>query len=454
MKACYELNEAAGDNGWNRQDLAHKLYPNADTSKKDNYIRVQLSILTKTLQHYIKEKSASGDQPETAILYLRSLKSRGLSKDFEPLFKKEKEDLGRISVKEYKDYTRILNLEEEKISLIEETGEEMHEHFFQESLDALEKAYLIKKLSLICKANSMDRGSKNRHSIHFQNELRLMATGGRFLNNELIQLYLALSQITVGGSKENDALFIQARDLYLPLLPQLKQWKDQDEVKSMFKYLANYCAIRINEKEQRFQGYLVKLYDDILGEGVLEDGKGVIESNSLKNIITTFVRVSGASKAKEFLHDYMSSVSDDSQGAKATGIYCKGIIAFFEKEYEQALKLAQNALILLKLNSNFQLELEIRAFSIRASYKIGDRAYTESQSKALIRLAKRKMGLEQLKQNSFRLFAEYQLKLSKALHAKAEIKEQKLKNLEKVLKENNERFYSKEWLKRELSAVL
>jgi hypothetical protein len=193
------------------------------------------------------------------------------------------------------------------------------------------------------------------------------------------------------------------------------------------------------------QEYIV-LHEHVLGKGLIEDREGKIDPYEFKNIFTVFLRYIGLEHAQHFLDRYGKKVNGDKTSTEAMEYFSLAQIAYARKQYDEAFTQAQRALGRLNAHSSYQLTLEVKAFAIRMAYKLGDRIYTETQSKGLIRLKARKNGIEQQKQNSFKNFADKQLKLCRIAFSKRGNKAEQLTRFLDELKHEQKAYYAKNWL--------
>lgn len=441
FKGCLEV-ENKGTN-WDEASLVKHFFPDPKPNKK-KYLRSRLSVLGTYIQTYLALKSVLHDKPTIAYHLVREINRRNCKDLFSSSYKKAISQIDKAPLKGFAHFASIVNLKEDELAFYEDINDQNKPLQFQETLNALDKAYIIKKLSLLCKANSADRVRGVAHEPSYITEIEHMAWGESEEGDKIVQLYRALYHITKEVSTQSDKDFDLAKKLFFELLPSLKPL-GRLEVDDMFTYLINYCIISYNQKRELFGKELVELYKNILGLGVIEKDKK-IDPHNFKNICSSYLMVNEFEAVEEFVQVYGKLLLENGGNTEATLFLCKGKAEFALLKYEDSLTSFNKAFRYLPSNNDPQLEAEIRVLRIRAHFKLEDKVEVEVQVKALQGFLKKKHLVPIAKVSAFKLFCKYQLALSRVIYAKGGIVPSKLEALKMQLVNNEKPCYAKRWL--------
>jgi hypothetical protein len=240
MRCCFALHDA---DSLTIDALIRQLFPSEDPEEKSNYMRSQLSILTGYIKKYFAYDIMLSDEHLAPQLYTRALRQRKLAEYSQRYGKQEASKLKKIETKGPGEFLALFHLLEESRITSEQLEQPGELALLQGSLEALDKVYIIKKLSLAYQANSLSWGAKQRHTLSFFPLIEEMAASESFADDPLIQLYLQLAYLTYELSPKNNRYYFKAKELFLALLPALSAWSDTLEAKRIFSYLTNYCNV-------------------------------------------------------------------------------------------------------------------------------------------------------------------------------------------------------------------
>lgn len=454
MQACVELNTK--DQNWNEKDLSRLLYPQKNAEKNVQYIRIRLVDLKNYTYKYIAIKAFQVDSSSNERFLLQGLNNRNLKKMFLEEYKKIYNAQMSYRYYSYSRNENMLELKEQFFQFGEFNEYKNPDSQFQNSLNLTDRAYILRKLKLICKANNQDWAKKSKHIISFEKELEEMILSTQFKEDLLIQLYYSLSKITSHASPKLDAYFYTGKKIYFRLLPFLKEEMLED-AKEMFIYLTNYCVMSYNNKQEKFGHDLSYLYLNILREGIIDE-KGEIDAYYFKNICSLLVFVNKFDTLNDLFQkiekEESFSLKIKGESPKGMLFFCKGHAAFHKKDFQGASEYLFRARMYLNSSRDFQLEAEARALEIRTSYLLKDFMQASLELKGLNKFLEKIQIQDNSKFISFQNFCKFFSSLNSATRAKYPRKEKLLFQLYQKIKDEEVSFYAKTWIKEILEYLL
>ncbi len=443
FEACIKLNKTQKD--WGIDDVVPLIFPEGKPSeRKKRDISNRGSKLNSFIRKYLALKSFLQDQPMIDYAFIKAINDRHWDEQFSREFKDSIKRIDQAPLKGFSHYTATLHLKDEELFFFDRRTIEVPKLQFQKPLIALDKAFIIKKLSLACKAIAQDRESidKKKHTLYFLPEVVEISKGSEFQDEPVIQLYLLLLQIIPEVSDEADIVFRKVKGMFFQLLPYLIKL-GRFETEDIFIFLVNYCVRGYIQKRGHLGEELVDLYQRILGKGVIDEGGQILAAN-FKNIISLYSSVSAYNEAEDVFRHFYGKIRGKS--GEATWWFCKGHFDFFLERYELAAEMLHKAQGNLPVNEDIQLEAEIRALWVRTSFMQADYTLVNLQLTGLESFIKNKLNRNSSKSISFRKFYVYQRDLNRAARAKDIKRGEKLIALQARLSQESVRFYAEKWI--------
>ena len=168
---------------------------------------------------------------------------------------------------------------------------------------------------------------------------------------QLVDLILAQSQLekfkenTHIKAFYNALMFIKDQDNednFLELKSMLQvgdQIKDQYDEKLLYDFSLNYCALRINAGHQNYYNEIFQLYQAALKTPFFCIDNYIFP-NTIKNIITTGLRLGELEWIEQFLVEYKDKIHPDHR--EDVYNYNFAHLLFYKKEYDKALDYLSN----------------------------------------------------------------------------------------------------------------
>ena len=438
--ACVALNDRDGD--WNEQDLSQRMNGAKPPQDHLRYLRQRTAALVKCIDQFLIYKVFEADEILQGVCLLRALRSRGWRHAYLQKHKKILKQLDAEPLRTFDHYATQLSIEEDY--LLSPLSAGLHDHeqpLFQDSLDALDHAYALKKLSLACKALSQDRMRKTNHQLPLIEELIRWVSRLDAEENPLLQLYALLyAMIADRRDTAEDPYFDAKRHL-------LQHWealraKPSTELQDLFTYMINHCVRSVNEGMEAFKMELVELYDLLLPAGILEtDGK--LNTGNFRNAYMALA----LSENQAALHRLVDGYGDRVEGPSAKSVVklCSGYNAYRSGAYEQARAAFASAIQHLPHHIDHRLHAEAISMLVRVAYDANDFDEARDQLWNLKRLMIRKRLPETIAK-PFELFAVFTDKLLKAAKAKTSVLEKQCQELNKRIAQTPDKVFAKKWL--------
>ncbi len=434
---------------WTLDDLRKKLYPKAkDTDKKLAYLRTRATELLKHIETFLIQKSLEND-PNLKIQCLVSELGRRQQKGvYLATFKKAIKTLEQVPLRTFSHHAAELALIEEYLRSSSYESHDRSQPLFQSAIDALDRAYATKKLSLACKAVSQDRDRGTLHRLPMMDDLKRWIESFDVTTEPILLIYYKVYLMISGGDDIAQALYYNAKAQIEAHWELLKQ-ESFFELQEIVTYLINHCVLCINKGYQEFRGDLVELYDWALPRGILHtDGK--ISPANFRNAF--FILSLGKDQAalERFVSGYGESVDGETEISMVQ--LCRGYNAFRRKDYEEAEAAFAHARTCLPPNADTRMEAEALAMLARVDYLRGEHREAMNRLKTLDRFLNR----HRLPNNQGAEFKRFSLYLGKLIKAILSPKPQRAASSDEVIRLISlemGKIFAKEWLKSESLAV-
>lgn len=271
---------------WTEIDLARKLFPADPALQKRNYIQVRLSNLVNFLNKFLGMKAFLSDKQMMDYCILKELQQRKMNRlfslNYSRITKKSKNSfVGNFTYYVGQVELRELNL----LNSIEDMDSLTRSH--QASLDAIDRAYVLKKLSLVCKALSQDGHTDQKHEIKFIQEITRWVNDTDLGKDEMIRLYHDLYCLLSAPSGKNEKIYVGSRDAIMKLIPELRK-VEPSELEDLFAYLINYCVWQYNNKQPEYRNEIISLYTCMLEEEIIFEN-GLIPPRNFMNVVFCYL---------------------------------------------------------------------------------------------------------------------------------------------------------------------
>lgn len=171
----------------------------------------------------------------------------------------------------------------------------------------------------------------------------------------MIRIYKYALQLIEG--KGNDDIY----QAYKTLLMKYYACFESTELKALFTYALNYCAIQLNSGREEYYEECWNLYNLSVEKGILYIN-GQISPPSLKNIITLSLRLKKYQWAEDFLHQHKNKI----QSEHPLEVYSFNLanVFFHQQKYDKVYEILRT----LKCRDMFY-ELAMRRLEIKVLYE-------------------------------------------------------------------------------------
>jgi hypothetical protein len=439
--ACIALCKAGDD--WKESDLWQRLQGTSPTKENINYLRTRTTALARCIEQFLGHVAFAADLGLQELCLLRELARRNWGAGYAATYRKMVERMDKQPLRGMEQYAAFYHSQEEHLlSGFHAIDLDYQKPIYQGTLDALDRAYVLKKLSLACKSVTQDRRFGTMHALPMIDAVLAWVDQLESAEEPLLYLYRLLYALVSEESVSEDASrYHRVRD-FLQLHWKALKEASLVELQDVCTYLINHCVKQMNAGAETYKGKVVELYDWLLSAQVLEV-QGKIDPGNYRNAFLALSGTGDNDAVERLLNDYGSHVGGDT--APTLVQFCRGMHAMNQAKWEEAASKLDKALVLLKRHADDRLEAEIRSLLARAAFASGDLHATKDRLQGLKRLlGNTKLPVKD--KEPFSLFHKHLLQLMSDMQLPAELQPQAhTAHLQQFL-DLKERVFAKKWL--------
>ncbi len=446
--ACLKL--SAKQVQWGEADLMREIGGDAENEVNRGSLRQRTTQLVKCIEHFLVDKHLAMHPAVHAQFLIEELRLRNCGPLYLAAFRKAIQSLEATPFKSFVHHGSMLAIQDEFLHSPLASGTyDFTSPLFQQSLDALDRAYALKKLSLACKAMSQDRDRSTHHHLTFMDELLAWTQSLDPQNEPLIYLYSQLYALISDAHASAPATYARAKESLMACERALKEARI-GELEDVCTYLINYCVLALKNGRLEFRDELVAIYDWVLREGVLET-QGKIKTGNFRNAFLILSKAENQAALDRLVSQYGDRVEGET--AKATVQLCRGLNALSCAQYESAETCFESAIVHIPFRADDRLEAETRGLSAYAAFARGGEREAKERLQGLGKLLGkgRLAGTFALQLQSFSNYLRQLVDLGQLPVAS---REDHLLQLDHNLRADPEKIFGKKWLLKGLAALM
>ncbi len=446
--SCLKL--SAKQAQWGEADLMREKKGDTENDVNRGSLRQRTTQLVKCIEQFLVEKHLAMRPVVQAQFLVEELRLRDCGTLYLTTFKKTIQSLEATPFKSFVDHASMLALQEEFLySALAGKAHDFEMPMFQQSLDALDRAYALKKLSLACKAKSQDRDRKTSHRLPLVDALLAWIHHLDPRQEPLVHLYSRLYALINDQDASMPGIYHLAKESLMACTEPLKEGR-MEELEDCCTYLINYCVLALKNGRVDFRDELVAIYDWVLREGVLET-QGKIKTANFRN---AFLILSKAEN-QTALNRLVSLYGDRVEGvtAKATVQLCRGLNALSCQQFESVEACFESAIVHIPFRVDDRLEGEARGLLAYAAFARGAGREAKEHLQGLANLL-RKGRLPSAVAKPFQSYSRYMMHLSDLEKLPAGDRREAVLDLERNLKADPEKVFGKKLLLKGIDTMI
>lgn len=445
--ACLDL--AADDPNWGERELMERVYPQRQFNDYIGYLRSRTTVLVRCIEKFISLREFEQDELLQNICLLRGIQQRNWKTGYFKTYKNLLQSLEKSPLQTFEQHAAILQIEDVHLhSPLATAHHDLAAPLFQRPIDALDRAYALKKLSLACKAMSQDRSRQTLHTLAMMAPLLDWVATLEEEAVPLMHLYAGLYHIVAETGDESASHYFTCKRHLRAFWDVLRQDR-LAELQDVFTYLINYCVRCINLGQSIFKQELVELYDWLLPAGILEQ-QGKLSQGNFRNAFVILSLAENQAALDRLMNDYAPRVGGET--ALATVQLCRGYDAYRRKDYERSRTAFQRAITHLPLHKDPRLEAEALAMLMLTAGDENDLFELRELCKRLEKLL-RNHRLPKAVMLPFKNFHTWVVKLLKADRQKATMSPETIQELQDALQKPHEKIFAQIWLQQWANAI-
>lgn len=318
----------------NRMLVYRKVFPNKRYSR-DKIQRI-IKALTQLIEQFIAHDAFSKDKINQKRNVLKYYSKQKLPK----FFSQEQADLQALleekAVKNEQDYFNMYRLA--KDNFIFDSNNNLLEvnryANIEQAINLMEIIYILSNLKLLSHMFSYKTVVKEELELSGIDWILAQVRSERFKEIELINAYYNAVMFLKDQNNEENFQNVKA------ILKTDKLKTQEEEEKLLFDLVINYCALQINAGKLEYYHELFNLYQIALRKDILYVD-GYLFPNTVKNIVTTGLRLNELEWTENFLNDYKHKLNPEHQ--EDIYNYNMAHVLFYKKEYDKALEYLEEA---------------------------------------------------------------------------------------------------------------
>ena len=202
----------------------------------------------------------------------------------------------------YLDYLRQITALENRYS---QQYERSHNQALQDAADALDAAYLAKKLRYSLEMVNASKVLEINYDLNLGEAALQWVQQKSWEVTPAVGIYL--HALLLLQKPEDEAHFLQLRQL----LQEHESTLPPAELKNLYTYLLNHCTYRINQRrDDAYYGYFLEINEILLSKGLLLE-EGQLAPWRYSNLMTVSLRTGRLEWAYQFLNQYKNYLPED-----------------------------------------------------------------------------------------------------------------------------------------------
>lgn len=342
-------------------------------------LRAKLSKLNQLAHQFLVLENINDDQNCFNDRLYKSLLNKNQLNSFLTIFNRDKKRLDSKNRKDAKDLEHLYKIEKHYLEYLFLSGKlhDYKENNIIAVLYNLDVFYLQNKLSHYLESIVYQQNSSLQYSLNKKlfEAIRNLLNLTEF-NEEISLMVLKKSVAFIENSN------LSNYNSYFTMLQKNQSKISKDNLKGYYQLLLNFLVKEIKKGNIAFEKELIKLYLSMDQENLLID-EGLISPIKLKNIIARFCKSKNFKEAVYFTKKYSENVRQEDR--KSVYHYCLAMIAFYQNEYQEALKyLLEVEEINITLETNYRLLMMKIYFEQDKNYSDRTERYYRSAEKFFI----------------------------------------------------------------------
>ncbi|MCB9080298.1 MAG: hypothetical protein H6555_01135 [Lewinellaceae bacterium] len=194
-------------------------------------------------------------------------------------------------------------LHDKQDRLLVDQEKRSYQSSLQEKNNALDRFYHLEKLRIACDMTSRNRVLNAGYTCPFVGDILAFYTHNEeaLLASPILRAYFQTYQLLTAA--ESDTYFNNLRED----LSQYRRHFPEEELRSLYSYLLNYCVWQINSGRTHFYQEILHIYKRLLAEDLLLK-QGNLSQWAYINIITAGIRLQDYSWTEEFIQTYRDTL--------------------------------------------------------------------------------------------------------------------------------------------------
>ncbi len=326
----------------------NKIYPDFSKKKTDrkeifskvfkgeSYSEAKLkhvfSYTLRNIETFLSLQEFMKVETDLNLYLLRDLRKRKLNKRFEKILNRTKDTITTEKHQNFDHHFRMYETTAEADLFFVDQATFRRDESLQFKVDSLDRFYLSEKLRSVCEMINRSHFLRREYDYNFVEETI------KYLESNL-EWWSTTPSITVYyqvyhtlTDKDNNRHYYKLTDL----LAKYGDCFPEGERRDLYHYCLNFCIRRGNQGEHQFWSETLKIYKELLRNGLVIE-EGVFKESHYRNIASAALRVKEYEWAKEFIFKYKNDVPERTR--ENTYNYNLARLYYHTQEYSEALGL-------------------------------------------------------------------------------------------------------------------
>ncbi len=330
--------------------------------KEKKHLNAKLSLLKNLAEQFLSVEGLVENLVHYNELILMKLLDKKQYRLLERHFNQLDKNMTNVDKKDIEFYNLKKTIEFYKRDYLFQSGRIYTKN--EDNLDNLtfnfDISYLVQKLNMFISTLAIEQTLTRSHELSSFKAIQALLNLPQYAKHPLVTLYKAVVDLLINKSK----------NFYKKLLYSLDEFSmisTKEDLIGFYKVASNYCVQQIRQGKftyaDLFEIYLKMDKKDLLIE------KNSISIISLLNIITVACRTKAFNKAEKLIEKYRPYIRKSVRESVCN--YNYGAIAFYKKEYNQALQ------YFIRVDDiNLEYDVNCRVIILKCHYEM-DKHYDE-----------------------------------------------------------------------------
>jgi len=316
------------ENNLSKESAFSKIYPNEVFD--DAKMRQVMHFLFKAMESFLVYNEVILDKARADILLSKVYRKRKLIKPLQKSLKNTENYLEKNLYRDYLYFNDTFQLEEEKYKYLVELKGVRTEINLKEVSDALDTAFLIKKLKLAWLTIAHKAVYKSDYKLDFIEESIQFVENYNLVNIPAIAVhYYMYKTITESANEENYEKLKEQIFKNSHLFPK-------EELGDIYIMALNYCVGKMNSGNNRFVRETFELYKiSFENEILIQNDK--VSRITFQNVVLSGLRVQEYDWVEKYITKYQQYLAKEYHESIVK--YCLAMLNYEKKDYDKALDL-------------------------------------------------------------------------------------------------------------------